>query len=241
MDSDAARGPVAAPPGCGDTRAGSAPGGIWAYGAVAGPGLASGVWGGAADRGWALLGRGRSLSVPQQVPGRSRPRSPPWRRALGALTSRPLGGVVSNKRGRCRSAPLRPRRKRKRRRLVVPAEAAALGASAARSCSRLRSHFSLLPGPGPAQFPFSPHPWSRSGFLPGPSSVPIPGPILSPVPLPVPISGPVPRSIPGPARIPLPAMAVRASFENNNELGCFAKLTNAYCLVAIGGSENFYR
>ncbi|NXQ97836.1 IF6 factor, partial [Sagittarius serpentarius] len=36
-------------------------------------------------------------------------------------------------------------------------------------------------------------------------------------------------------------MAVRASFENNNELGCFAKLTNAYCLVAIGGSENFYR
>lgn len=35
-------------------------------------------------------------------------------------------------------------------------------------------------------------------------------------------------------------MAVRASFENNNEIGCFAKLTNAYCLVAIGGSENFY-
>nr|DBA22407.1 TPA: hypothetical protein GDO54_013436 [Pyxicephalus adspersus] len=36
-------------------------------------------------------------------------------------------------------------------------------------------------------------------------------------------------------------MAVRASFENNNEIGCFAKLTNTYCLVAIGGSENFYR
>ncbi|CAI5777972.1 eukaryotic translation initiation factor 6 [Podarcis lilfordi] len=35
-------------------------------------------------------------------------------------------------------------------------------------------------------------------------------------------------------------MAVRASFENNNEIGCFAKLTNAYCLVAIGGSEGFY-
>ena len=35
-------------------------------------------------------------------------------------------------------------------------------------------------------------------------------------------------------------MAVRASFENNCEVGCFAKLTNAYCLVAIGGSENFY-
>lgn len=36
-------------------------------------------------------------------------------------------------------------------------------------------------------------------------------------------------------------MAVRASFENNCEVGCFAKLTNTYCLVAIGGSENFYR
>ncbi|CAI9154575.1 unnamed protein product, partial [Rangifer tarandus platyrhynchus] len=35
-------------------------------------------------------------------------------------------------------------------------------------------------------------------------------------------------------------MAVRASFENNCEIGCFAKLTNSYCLVAIGGSENFY-
>lgn len=35
-------------------------------------------------------------------------------------------------------------------------------------------------------------------------------------------------------------MAVRAQFENNNEIGVFAKLTNAYCLVAIGGSENFY-
>uniref|UniRef100_A0A3P9BQE2 Eukaryotic translation initiation factor 6 n=1 Tax=Maylandia zebra TaxID=106582 RepID=A0A3P9BQE2_9CICH len=36
-------------------------------------------------------------------------------------------------------------------------------------------------------------------------------------------------------------MAVRAAFEKNNEIGCFAKLTNTYCLVAIGGSENFYR
>lgn len=35
-------------------------------------------------------------------------------------------------------------------------------------------------------------------------------------------------------------MAIRAQFEGNNELGVFAKLTNAYCLVAIGGSENFY-
>lgn len=36
-------------------------------------------------------------------------------------------------------------------------------------------------------------------------------------------------------------MAVRAKFENSNEVGVFAKLTNAYCLVGIGASENFYR
>ena len=35
-------------------------------------------------------------------------------------------------------------------------------------------------------------------------------------------------------------MAFRVQFEGNNEVGVFAKLTNAYCLVAIGGSENFY-
>ncbi|NP_001171848.1 eukaryotic translation initiation factor 6 [Saccoglossus kowalevskii] len=35
-------------------------------------------------------------------------------------------------------------------------------------------------------------------------------------------------------------MAVRAQFEGNNEVGVFSKLTNSYCLVAIGGSENFY-
>lgn len=35
-------------------------------------------------------------------------------------------------------------------------------------------------------------------------------------------------------------MAVRAQFEGNNEIGVFSKLTNNYCLVAIGGSENFY-
>ncbi|CAK9805743.1 Eukaryotic translation initiation factor 6 [Anthophora quadrimaculata] len=35
-------------------------------------------------------------------------------------------------------------------------------------------------------------------------------------------------------------MAVRLQFENNNEIGVFSKLTNSYCLVAIGGSENFY-
>ena len=33
---------------------------------------------------------------------------------------------------------------------------------------------------------------------------------------------------------------VRTSFENNNEIGVFSKLTNSYCLVAIGGSANFY-
>ncbi|KAI0244799.1 Eukaryotic translation initiation factor 6 [Massospora cicadina] len=36
-------------------------------------------------------------------------------------------------------------------------------------------------------------------------------------------------------------MAVRAQFENSNEVGVFSRLTNSYCLVAIGGSEkNFY-
>lgn len=36
-------------------------------------------------------------------------------------------------------------------------------------------------------------------------------------------------------------MATRCQFENSNDVGVFAKLTNAYCLVALGGSENFYR
>jgi len=35
-------------------------------------------------------------------------------------------------------------------------------------------------------------------------------------------------------------MAIRAQFEGNNEVGVFSKLTNSYCLVGIGGSENFY-
>jgi len=35
-------------------------------------------------------------------------------------------------------------------------------------------------------------------------------------------------------------MATRCQFENSNDVGVFAKLTNAYCLVALGGSENFY-
>jgi translation initiation factor 6 len=36
------------------------------------------------------------------------------------------------------------------------------------------------------------------------------------------------------------AMAVRCQFENLNDIGVFAKLTNAYCIVALGGSETFY-
>ena len=35
-------------------------------------------------------------------------------------------------------------------------------------------------------------------------------------------------------------MAVRCQFENSSEIGVFARLTNSYCLVAIGGSANFY-
>ncbi|CAE8674997.1 unnamed protein product, partial [Polarella glacialis] len=36
------------------------------------------------------------------------------------------------------------------------------------------------------------------------------------------------------------SMAIRAAFESSNEVGVFSRLTNAYCLVALGGSENFY-
>mmetsp|Transcript_6935 Transcript_6935/g.12492 ORF Transcript_6935/g.12492 Transcript_6935/m.12492 type:complete len:247 (+) Transcript_6935:137-877(+) len=35
-------------------------------------------------------------------------------------------------------------------------------------------------------------------------------------------------------------MAQRCQFENSNEIGVFSLLTNSYCLVAVGGSENFY-
>ncbi|XP_065913353.1 eukaryotic translation initiation factor 6-like [Dysidea avara] len=35
-------------------------------------------------------------------------------------------------------------------------------------------------------------------------------------------------------------MAIRTQFEGNNEVGVFSKLTNAYCLVTIGSSANFY-
>jgi hypothetical protein len=36
-------------------------------------------------------------------------------------------------------------------------------------------------------------------------------------------------------------MALRLHFENSNEIGVFAMLTNAYCLCAVGTSENFVR
>eukprot|EP00108_Taenia_solium_P003965 TsM_000609600 transcript=TsM_000609600 gene=TsM_000609600 len=35
-------------------------------------------------------------------------------------------------------------------------------------------------------------------------------------------------------------MAFRAQFEGHNDIGVFTRLTNAYCLVSIGGSEGFY-
>jgi translation initiation factor 6 len=41
------------------------------------------------------------------------------------------------------------------------------------------------------------------------------------------------------SRLP-PAMATRCQFENSNDVGVFAKLTNAYAIVALGGAENFY-
>ena len=36
-------------------------------------------------------------------------------------------------------------------------------------------------------------------------------------------------------------MASRIKFENSNDIGCYVKLTNAYCIVASGGSESFYQ
>merc|ERR1711934_397420 len=35
-------------------------------------------------------------------------------------------------------------------------------------------------------------------------------------------------------------MAIRCAFENNCEVGVWSKLTNKYCLVGIGGQENFF-
>lgn len=36
------------------------------------------------------------------------------------------------------------------------------------------------------------------------------------------------------------AMASRCGFENSNDVGVFANLTNAYCITALGAAENFY-
>lgn len=35
-------------------------------------------------------------------------------------------------------------------------------------------------------------------------------------------------------------MAVRAQFESSSEVGVFSRLTNSYCIVGLGASENFY-
>jgi translation initiation factor 6 len=35
-------------------------------------------------------------------------------------------------------------------------------------------------------------------------------------------------------------MALRTRYESSDDVGCFAKLTNAYCLCAPGASQNFY-
>ena len=35
-------------------------------------------------------------------------------------------------------------------------------------------------------------------------------------------------------------MAVRCRFENSNDIGTYVRMTNTYCLVGLGGSENFY-
>jgi len=35
-------------------------------------------------------------------------------------------------------------------------------------------------------------------------------------------------------------MAVRARYENTNEIGVYSKLANNYCMVGVGASENFY-
>jgi translation initiation factor 6 len=35
-------------------------------------------------------------------------------------------------------------------------------------------------------------------------------------------------------------MITRCKYENSCEVGVFAKLTNAYCIVGLGGAENFY-
>ena len=35
-------------------------------------------------------------------------------------------------------------------------------------------------------------------------------------------------------------LITRCKYENSNEVGVFSKLTNSYCIVGLGGAENFY-
>jgi translation initiation factor 6 len=37
-----------------------------------------------------------------------------------------------------------------------------------------------------------------------------------------------------------PTMALRANYESSSDIGVFAKLTNSYCLTALGNSQNFF-
>lgn len=39
---------------------------------------------------------------------------------------------------------------------------------------------------------------------------------------------------------PLPTMALRANYESSSDIGVFAKLTNSYCITALGNSQNFF-
>lgn len=52
---------------------------------------------------------------------------------------------------------------------------------------------------------------------------------------------PAPHTDPDLSPPPPSSQATRCQFENSNDVGVFSKLTSAYALVALGGSENFYR
>lgn len=36
-------------------------------------------------------------------------------------------------------------------------------------------------------------------------------------------------------------MALRVDYEGSNDVGVFCNLTNSYCLVGVGATQNFYR
>lgn len=42
-------------------------------------------------------------------------------------------------------------------------------------------------------------------------------------------------------RVVLVIMAIRVQYEGNNSIGVFTRLTNTYCLVPVGSTENYYR